>query len=476
MHPLHAPESLVKLNNRRWLLLILALAFALRLAFALAQDHRTPYAQSWWYPDHGLSVFLTQNPAAAYTLVGGDTWWYLDHGLKLWKDTVQGPPPSAPLYLLLAGAWQSLLPGAGAVVAMRLAQVVMATATCYFAYRLAAALAGDTRAGWIAAGALAVAPVFIIETAQILTETLYIFLVTGALTVYVLMIADATPTPPRYRRVLLVALLLGLATMTRAALLLFPLGLALHLLLVYGWRRGLRYAALLLTVYALLTSIWSIYNLARWNTRVIGAQGLSAFLLIGATEWQAPEQMDAALAGGTDGQLPANVGEQQVLYEDAAAQAIGADPLGWLARRLTRLAGAYAQPHGTAFFPGESLKDLAQEWLAQDRTLVGLLRLTQGDHFWPKLALYLFHYTSLLGGLVGMWLTRHRWRLALPLSGFILYTTLLHLLLDALPRYLFPMSVFWWVFAAAAMGVALRRRLAVVEGIKRGEPQRLAPL
>jgi hypothetical protein len=252
-------------------------------------------------------------------------------------------------------------------------------------------------------------------------------------------------------RMVLVSLTLALATMTRAVLLLFPLGLAIHLLLVYGWRRGLKYAALLLMIYASVTSIWTIYNEVKWDTPVIGAQGLSAFLLIGATEWTSPSEMDATLADHVDGQLSAQVSQQQEIYTDAAAQAISKDPLGWIARRFTKLAEAYLQPHGTMFFHGESLKNLALAWFNNDRTPAGLIRLTQGDEFWPKLSMYIFHYAGLLAGIVGLWMTRRNWRVALPLSGFILYTTLVHLFLEALPRYIFPLSVFWWVFAAVAL-------------------------
>jgi hypothetical protein len=359
--------------------------------------------------------------------------------------------------LLWAGFWQTLLPGAGAVIAMRLSQVIMATATCWFAYILGTALIDDDRAGLVAAGALAVAPVFVLETAQLLTETLYIFLVAGSLTAYVEMVKSPDETTRRYARVNLISLTLALATMTRAVLLLFPLGLAIHLLLVYGWRRGLKYAALLLTIYVLVTSIWTIYNEERWHTPVIGAQGLSAFLLIGATEWTSPQQMDQTLAQQAGGQLSTQVGEQQEVYADAAARAIGSDLPGWIARRFSKLAAAYLQPHGTTFFHGESLKSLALDWVKHDRTPAGLLRLTQADEFWPKLSMYLFHYTSLLAGIVGLWITRRKWRVALPLSGFILYTTLVHLFLEAIPRYLFPLSVFWWVFAAVTLVVVWDR-------------------
>ena len=109
------------------------------------------------------------------------------------------------------------------------------------------------------------------------------------------------------------------------------------------------------------------------------------------------------------------------------------------------------QPHGTTFFPGASLREQALDWLREDRSIAGLVALTQGEAFWQKLALYIFHYTALLAGLVGMWRTRRNWHVGLAMIGLIAYLTLTHLFLYALPRYLFPTEVFWWVFAAAAL-------------------------
>jgi hypothetical protein len=207
----------------------------------------------------------------------------------------------------------------------------------------------------------------------------------------------------------------------------------------------------LITVYSLVCSIWTIYNLVRWDYPVIGAQGLSAFLFIGSEGWKPPDQIDQTLAEGTDGQLPTNPEDQQQIYQDAAAQSIMSDIPGWLARRARALGGAILQAHGTTFFPGEGLKELVADWWGHDRTLGGLLRLSGGEQFWPKLAIYLFYYVGLIAGAAGLWTTRRRWRVVLPLAGFVLYTLLIHLLLDALPRYLFPLNVVWWVFAAAAI-------------------------
>jgi 4-amino-4-deoxy-L-arabinose transferase-like glycosyltransferase len=409
------------------------IAFGLRLAFALAQDHRLPYS--------GTS---------------GDSAWYLRSALQIVTDRLPGPVPTAPLYLVFIGLAQVFLPPEAAIIAIRLLQVLMGTATCYFAYRLALLVSGDERAGLIAAGVLAVSPAFIIETGQILTETVYIFLVTAALLIYVSRYSLAQGW---IRPIIIVALLLGLATMTRAVLLLFPLGLVVHLIIVSGWRDSLKRAAVLLTVYCLLMSVWTVYNKARWDRLVIGAEGMFAFLYVGATGWQDPYVLDEQLMEDAPGLSEAqelDTPTRQQAYSEAASEAILGDPLGWLRRRLTETANAYLQPHGTVFFPGESLKEIAVDWLRADRSLGGLLDLTRGDAFWPKLILYIFHYAGILLGAVGMWLSRKQWRTTLPLIGFILYTTLVHLPLLALPRYIFPTEVFWWVFA----GIAISSQLA----------------
>jgi hypothetical protein len=417
--------------------LILALALVLRLAYALSQDH-----------------------ALAYRNTGGDSAWYLRNGYQLVTDTIPASPPTAPLYLVFIGLPQAFVSPEAAVVVIRMVQALMGAATCYFAYRLASILAKDERAGLLAAGALAISPAFIMETAQIQTETLYIFLVSGALLAYISLVIptlsmgatwQVAPTraswlPP----VIVVALLLGLATLTRAVLLLFPLALAAHL----GWRAGWKRGAVLLAVYTLVVSIWTVYNAARWQRLVIGAEGYAAFLYVGATGWQDPFALDERLMEDAPELAEAeslNADVRQDAFTQAAGEAISRNPLGWLRRRISELASAYLQPYGTAFFPGESLKQLAGDWLRQDRSLGGLLALTGGEAFWPKLSIYFFHYVGLCFGAAGMWICRRQWRTALPLIGFVLYTTLVHLPLLALPRYIFPTEVVWWIFASIGL-------------------------
>jgi hypothetical protein len=179
---------------------------------------------------------------------------------------------------------------------------------------------------------------------------------------------------------------------------------------------------------------------------VVGAKGISAFLYLGAGGgWQGPEDTDTALGATTEDPI------DDADYAAGAGEIITANPLGYAANRARDLARAYAQPYGTVAFPGASVKALAADWLNNDRSLSGLLALLRTESFAPKLLIYLTHYAGIGLGLVGVWLCRARWRVALPLIGFLLYVTLLHLVLLALPRYLFPTLPYWWCFAAITL-------------------------
>jgi 4-amino-4-deoxy-L-arabinose transferase-like glycosyltransferase len=399
---------------------------------------------------HGLS----QDPLAPYSAQGGDTIWYLANGYALVNDLpsgsqVRGYPvdiarlTTPPVYLLLIGIPQVAFDEAGAILVIRALQAFLSAATIAFAAGLAGRLAGP-RAMLIAAAAVAFSPVFILEAADIRTETTYLFFVTGGLWAYV----EALCRPHPARWLAAAAVLFGLATLTRAVFLLFPLLLAVHWLMAQrGQPRRSRWpmgAALLIGLYALLVSTWTIYNLARWERFVVAGEGLPAFLYLGATGWEDPEAVDRRLVDTPDGPAQAD-------FLSGTEAAINADPLGYAHRRLGELAGAYLQPHGTLFFPGPGLRELALGWLRDDRSPGGLAALAGEESFWPKLALYLLHFSAILLGLLGMWRTRQRWRISLPLAGFIAYTTLIHLILLALPRYLFPTLIVWWVFAAAAL-------------------------
>jgi 4-amino-4-deoxy-L-arabinose transferase-like glycosyltransferase len=399
-------------DRRNQLLALLITALALRLVFLLGFGHPFELGQ------------------------GGDQGWYLQNGIDLVHTAEAGPLNTGPAYLIMVGVAGSLLPRASAILVIKLLQALMGTATVSFVY-LAGRRVWNHRVGMGAGAAIAAGPAFILGTDEVLTETLFIFLFTAALAWY------AWRTAPRDMAA--VGVLLGLATLTRPVLLAFPAAVIVHLALKHG-RRAIRPAAMLLLAFALTLAPWTLYNLARWDRFVIAGQGFTSFLYFGAQDegWIGPEASDAAI-----GVEPGEHEDRD--YASRATATIRADPVGWAMHRLRSLGDAVLQPHGTVYFAGESLKDAATRWLRDDRSLSGLADLARQDAFWPKLALYVFHFAALAGGVVGMILSRRRWREAFLLYAGIGYFLAVHLVLYAIPRYLFPTEALWWLFAAAAI-------------------------
>jgi 4-amino-4-deoxy-L-arabinose transferase-like glycosyltransferase len=388
-----------------------------------------------------LGYIFSQDPQSAYG-GGGDSALYLQIGRDLLKNPNPTevvyrfiPIPVAPLYLIVVGLPQQVLSPEMAVRTIQILQAILGLATCYFAYRIGRRLSQDERVGLLACAALAMAPSFVMEAALVLTESAYIFLVMAALFLYVdVYLSEKSNRLRAFLLILLIGVLLGLATLTRAVLMLFPFGLAIHMFLI---KRRAEIVAVLAS-FIFITLSWTAYTSLYYDwTAIVSNQFFPAFWR-GAVEGDSsPSQNDEML------------GEQS--HEEQAAVVIASDPLAYIRRRIVELVEAYLQPHGTIRLGGESLKAMAMHWLHDSFSLDGFLKLINGQGFWPKLLIYLFHMVGLLGGLWGMWLSKEDWRLTLPLIGFIVYTSLLHLLILALPRYLFPTFPIYWIFAALGL-------------------------
>ena len=419
-------------------LALFVLALALRLAFVL---------------------ILEPSP----TFEGGDTNWYMQNGRDLiTTGKTAGPLQTAPLYPLLAGLTQVIVPGGptegrayndGEMQLLRVTQAFLAAALVASVYGLAARLF-SARAGGLAGLVAALSPSLIIEAGNLITEGVFLCFIFGGLALYACALDRERAAP--YAAA---GALLALATLTRAVFLLFPLGIVAHLWLVRR-RAWARPALALLITYAALLAPWTVYNLAVWDRLVIAGDGLLGFVHQGATGKASPQDVDADL-----GLAPGDSStDRQEALRARIRESIFDDPAGWAARRVQELGGAILQPHNTVYFPGESIRDAAADWLREDRTLGGLRDLTRSEAFWPKLALYVFHYAGLLPGAAGMVWARRRWRALLPLYGIIVYFVGIHLLLLALPRYLFPLYPALWIFAAAWLVEAALPRLAGSRG------------
>jgi 4-amino-4-deoxy-L-arabinose transferase-like glycosyltransferase len=398
-------------------------------------------------------------PVEATLQSGGDSFWYLSYGAASYTGQISGVMhglpyhmgyvPTPPLYLLFAGFWQQIFSLHDAILVIRMLQALMGVVVCGLSFYIVRWLGGDGRAGLIAAGALALSPAYVTEAAKVQTESLYILLVVAGIAAYL----KAWHTENYFWRwLMLCGVLLGLGTLTRAVLLLFPVGLAGHWLLFgladkHGiWQRRLTAAVMLLIIYSAVVSTWTVYNLAYHDRFVIASDQFSAALWRGATtEDASPAENDELLAGNAP--------------QAEAQRIITSDPLAYARLRVSELAAAYLQPHGTIPFGSESLKDAALNWVRSGFQWSAFQELITGEGFFIKSLIYIWHYLAMGGTLLALWLKREQWRVLLVPGGFILYTSLLHLILLALPRYIFPVEPFLWCLAALAfLGITRRMR------------------
>ncbi len=372
-------------------------------------------------------------------ITGNDVGFYLLYGPQLIRN-IAPPLAPAPVYLVYVGIIQLLIPSDAQTVVqvIRLLNIGWHIVLIVSVYAMGKRYF-SLQAAQVAAAVLAINPIFIIEAGQPVTESLYLGILFGTLALYA-----AVQDKPRLRILVIVGLLLGIATLTRAVLLLFPLVLMIHLVRLHGWRQGLRFGVVLIFSYGVMVSTWTIYNLVRWDRMVVGAEGAIGFTWMGIHGQQSPETVDQS--AGT----PATSTDRNNALAGQIAETVLHNLPEYVKTRLSNLVEAYLQPHNTVYFAGESVKELAGNWLRSDRSLSGLLALTSADAFWPKLLLYLFHFWAILFGIAGMVLWLSRFWCQFPLYGYVLYTTTVHSILLAIPRYLLPVQPILILFASAA--------------------------
>jgi 4-amino-4-deoxy-L-arabinose transferase-like glycosyltransferase len=400
-------------NEHRWLIISLVVAILLRLIFILILD---------------------PNP----NLRGGDVNFYFERGPLLIRNMAEDVSP-APIFLIYVGVVQLFTgSGANAILTVRLLNIIWHCILIVSVYTLGNRYFNRSTA-IVAAFVIAINPIFIIEAGYPITESVYLPLLFGTLAIY-----SQWQDAPSFRQILLIGLLLGITTETRAVLLAFPVVLIAHQIRLQGWKRGLQLGAAMLLTFSLVLSLWTVYSAVRFKRFVIGAEGIIGFAWMGINGQQAPR--DVSQAAGN----PETSAEFNNNLAGQVGDTIAKNLPGYISTRVKNFASAFLQPHNTVYFAGDSLKTIAGKWLREDRSIGGLIALTQSDKFWPKLLLYVFHFWALVFGIVGMIINWRKFWFALPLFGYILYTSAVHTVLLALPRYLFPMQPSLILFASAA--------------------------
>jgi len=422
-----------QLNNQphRWILVgVIVAAFILRLSWVL---------------------IIWPNPP----LPGGDALTYLHAG----KDLAEGGSVNwtamlalGPVYPSFLSVFYRLVPESLLLYAIRLCQAILDTAMCVFAFDLGRRLFNHWVGLW-AAGLLAIDLRFITQVNDITTETLFIFLLVVGVWAFVV----ARESKKLLHLILAVGILM-LAAFTRAIALPIPLLLTASLLLPRPTRSQALTVAGLIGVVVVGVAGWSIRQYQLTNQWVIISDGFGGNFWMGSRDdgqWHGNARFQAEI-----NDLKERYGGRLAYFEDSF-KTITDDPLAYGRLLLTKLAQAYAQPHGTVTFPGESLKELSIQVLKGNLSIGSMLT---GDYFWPKLYIYLFHFFGLLVGLIGLWLTRHEWLKVLPISLPIIFVSLTYMILTLIPRYLFPIMPFYMLFAAYTTWRLISNQPRVVSG------------
>lgn len=388
-------------------------------------------------------------------LAGADGPWLIQQG---WRIAHEGPGAApagvGPLYpLVLAAVWL-LFPGhvepldlaqipAAYLTIVRSLQVGLSLLTIWLVLVLARQLGLARRPSLVAAGGVALAPAFVIEPFYIRTESLFITLLVATA-----VLAVRCVQRPSRAAGAAGGFTAALTAVTRPTALLLPLALAAAVLLARRSRTAAGGALIMAAVAAVTVAPSFWLRTDAWSSLRDGA---AANLLLGAHGSGAP------LARPEFHALERDLLARNDSYLGAAAARIGGDPAAWLLRRARNLAAAVAQPHGTSDLGGPSRRLALRTWASRDRTAAGLWRLVSSPGTLLRLAVVLFHVAALAGGLAGVLIVwgRRDW---MPVYTIPAYLLLVHAVLVATPRYVFPVHPFLWLFAAAALDAYTRRR------------------
>jgi 4-amino-4-deoxy-L-arabinose transferase-like glycosyltransferase len=356
---------------------------------------------------------------------------------------------TGPLYPLFLAPFFNWLPDPlTQIMVARTAQAFVDVLTVYLLYRIAGAVFGH-RAALLALVIQALDLRYILQAALIATEPLFIALFAAFMLTYLDAAARGVP-----RRYFGAGLLLGLATLTRPIPLLFPVVLAAH---AWAIRRSQPRAwagfGLLALGMALLVVPWTARNIYVSEGELIPVADTAATHL-----WLSSREEGGNLGGDDYEQARVeDMGETSYSvytgddYVGGALQNILARPGEWLAHVGRDTLRALLQPYGTVILSEMGAPGLQQTALDALRGRAPLSAVWQTPGFWRKLVIYLFHYFGLLGGIVGIVLSRRQWRQTLPLTGWIVYCIAVTAPLLIEPRYVFPVMPYMMLFAASAV-------------------------
>jgi len=366
---------------KKFLWVAIGLGFVLRLAFVLTLENR------FYFGDEPLYYLMAENFLTGNGLI-------IDILNKAFRP---------PLFPLLTAFIHAL---GGGLLAVRIVNVFLSTATIYLVYLLGRELFTESVATWSAA-ASSVWPFFIFYNGFYLTEPLYLFLMSASTLYLVRSVNNLSP-----KNIFISGLLSGLASLCRPTMLIFvPLALVLVVLSV----RKLKPAVYLGLVCLLTASPWIIRNVVVLNAFVPGTT-------MGGRVFYEGNNPDSV--GGPCQVFPLRIEEMPEVERDKAYyrqtfRIIRENPVRFRWLLFNKFKRFW------------SIIPNASGFQAPLYRAISLLAIV------PTLPFFM----------MGLFLSFRRWRTTAFLTVQIIYNTVFHMVFLASIRYRLPIEPFYLIFA-----------------------------
>jgi 4-amino-4-deoxy-L-arabinose transferase-like glycosyltransferase len=349
-------------------------------------------------------------------------------------------PPMYPI--LLAGT--ALLTG-HSLVAVNVVQAVLGALACVFAFYVAALVYADRRIAWLAFIANALYPVLLLWVNFHLTETLYIFLLTGMMLCLTLALKQY-----QKRYALFAGGLFALTLLTREALALYlPFLFISWLVNRVDWREKWMVLARFSIGALLVFTPWWVRNATVLDRMVFltGRMDRSVADLLGfvtpfTLPWERSEATVASFPSSSDDLALAACNARAVygaISERNVPAGMERSPAETCCKYRAILRGDVSMGESVALL----IACFVETWMHPN----GLWSVPGG----ALQTLYLTAHCGMMAiALVGVVISLRR-RLAWPMILMLVYGTIAHVLRGALPRYVLPYMPMVFIFVACAL-------------------------
>lgn len=293
----------------------------------------------------------------------------------------------------------------------RIIQALLSGLHIWFVYRIGARVFGEW-VGLMAAALTAVYAYFIFFNATLMTQTFYIIAVLAAIDLTLMLIEN-----PTRRRWILFGITLGIGALLRQTLLIFAPLLFASIILTRRWQIRWRDALIAVVVIGAFILPWTIYNYFTFHDFLL-LNSNGGYWFYSSNHPNQGTNFNQSYSAPLPNDLK-GLGEPAIdraLYRQGL-EFIVADPVRFIQLSLSRVDDYFW------FTPSE-----------QSSPISNVARILSFGVYLPFM-------------LYGLWLSRHRWRVCVPLYLYVMFDTLLCLTTWSAPRYRLPSDAVLIVFA-----------------------------